>query len=144
MPTIAIPGRWPETRPRCREKKGPAGTSSPAPAAKDQLASTPEEAVLCRACRTSVTTRREAVSVNGTHIHTFFNPAGLVFEICCFRRAGGCAVHGEPSSEFAWFAGSRWQYAVCVACQRHLGWYFVTPNESFFGLIRNRLFMKGE
>ena len=80
------------------------------------------------------------MAVHGTHIHTFFNPAGIVYEICCFRKAEGCAVHGDATAEFAWFAGSHWQYAVCGACQEHLGWFFTTPGESFFGLIRNRLF----
>lgn len=112
---------------------------APETAAEDRPAVDPEEAILCRSCRALVTTAREAVAVTGTHIHTFFNPAGIVFEICCFRRAKGCTVYGEPTNEFAWFAGSHWQYAVCATCQVHLGWFFTTPAYSFFGLIRDRL-----
>lgn len=141
MPTIAAPGTWPDPGRRCREGKGPLRADLVETEAGKQPAIDPEEAILCRACRAPVTENRQAVSVSGTHIHTFFNPAGIVFEIYCFNRAGGCQVYGEPTAEFAWFAGSRWQYAVCATCQVHLGWFFTLPASSFFGLIRDRLLM---
>lgn len=113
----------------------------PEAAPEERPAVDPEEAILCRTCRAPVTESRAAVSVNGSHLHTFFNPAGIVFDIRCFSRAAGCSVYGEPTSEFAWFAGSHWQYAVCATCQVHLGWFFNAPASSFFGLIRDRLIM---
>ena len=113
----------------------------PETAPENRLAVDPEEAILCRSCRALVTESREAVSEKGSHLHTFFNPAGIIYEICCFSRAEGCTVYGESTAEFSWFAGSRWQYAVCATCQAHLGWFFTLPASSFFGLIRNRLLM---
>jgi len=141
LPTIALPGTLPDSGRWCREGKDPLRTDLPETVAADQPVADPEEAILCSTCRAQVTERRQAVSVRGTHIHTFFNPAGIIYEICCFSRAEGCAVYGESTAEFSWFAGSRWQYAVCATCQAHLGWFFTLPASSFFGLIRNRLLM---
>lgn len=139
MPIITVPEIWPDPGYWCREVGTPLRGDLPESADKEEPAMEPEAAILCRTCRAPVTERREGVAVNGTHIHTFFNPAGIVFEICCFSRAAGCQVYGEPTSEFAWFAGSKWQYAVCATCQVHLGWLFTMPGSSFFGLIRARL-----
>lgn len=96
--------------------------------------------LLCRHCRALVTTRGEAIEVEGRHQHTFFNPSGLLFEIGCFALAPGCLVSGAPTSEFAWFKGTRWQYSSCSGCGAHLGWRFLTSGGgAFFGLISNRL-----
>jgi len=82
----------------------------------------------------------QALEVNSQHFHTFFNPAGLVFEIACFADAIGCRVEGVSSTHFSWFAGTNWQVAVCRNCQTHLGWFFQGQGmSSFYGLIRNRL-----
>ncbi len=91
--------------------------------------------ILCRACRFPVTADQYIVAVNDRHQHTFFNPAGIVFEIRCFARAAGIAVHGERTDEFSWFAGYRWQYGHCTSCMTHLGWYFSSVGHSFYGLI---------
>jgi hypothetical protein len=71
-------------------------------------------------------------------LHTFFNPAGIVYEIGCFRNAPGCMTYGPPSLEFAWFSGYSWQVVCCRSCQEHLGWIFYADDE-FFGLIINKL-----
>ncbi len=97
------------------------------------------EAIYCRACGGVVTAKDQKVQVSGSHHHTFFNPAGLVFELGCFRRASGCLTVGSPSTEFAWFPGYSWQIALCRGCQTHLGWLFVMEQLSFFGLILKRL-----
>ena len=100
----------------------------------------PERAVLCRRCRGEVTSARHADAVDGAHRHTFFNPAGILFEIGCYREAPGCTVHGAPTEEFSWFRGFAWRYAVCGACHQHLGWRFESAaGTAFFGLILNRL-----
>lgn len=95
--------------------------------------------VFCRLCRLAITDERKAVEVNGLHFHTFFNPAGLVFEIACFADAAGCRQDGVFSNLFSWFAGTHWQVAVCRSCETHLGWFFQGQEMSFYGLIRNRL-----
>lgn len=80
------------------------------------------------------------MEINKKHQHTFFNPAGLLFEISCFKDARGCIVAGDPTSEFSWFSGFAWQYATCNQCLTHLGWYYKSSSETgFFGLIVNRL-----
>jgi hypothetical protein len=82
------------------------------------------------------------MAVNGRHLHAFFNPAGIAFEIRCFRQAPGAAPQGEPSAEFTWFSGYRWQIALCTTCQSHLGWLF-TNGSVFYGLIATRLIGTG-
>lgn len=102
-----------------------------------------EDAIFCRRCGQLVTNAAHGVAVNGSSEHTFFNPAGIVFEIRCFQSAPGCRVEGLPSAEFTWFAGFRWQLALCLSCLAHLGWFFSDQDgPGFFGLIRNRLLEK--
>jgi len=99
----------------------------------------PEEAIFCRACGGVITARREGIEVAGNHTHTFFNPAGIVYELGCFRKAEGCIVSGEPTGEFSWFAGHVWSYAFCRSCHNHLGWFYEGNGSTFFGLILPRL-----
>lgn len=101
--------------------------------------SEPQEGIFCKACGRPVTTRSQKIAVNSSHSHTFFNPAGIVYELGCFRKASGCVVQGEPTSEFTWFAGYLWSYSFCRKCKAHLGWYFEQGESGFFGLILNRL-----
>ena len=101
-------------------------------------AENPGDPLRCRACGATITQRNQQIAVSGKHFHTFFNPAGIVYELGCFRRAPGCRVAGSPSSEFTWFAGYLWRYALCRGCATHLGWYF-QGEVPFFGLIVNRL-----
>jgi hypothetical protein len=77
--------------------------------------------------------------MDGASRHTFFNPAGIVYEIDCYAKAEGCTVRGEPSGEFSWFSGYRWQYSHCGQCMTHLGWFFTAGDHAFFGLITSRL-----
>ena len=85
-----------------------------------------------------ITTPDQAVHVNGRHGHAFFNPAGIAYELRCFRSAPGISVAGAPTSEFSWFSGCHWQIALGAACRTHLGWLF-TGAESFAGLISGRI-----
>ena len=98
----------------------------------------------CAACRQVVTNRASEVSINGFFLHTFANPAGLVFDIACFRRAPGCGVAGPPSNEFSWFSGYTWQIAHCIGCGVHIGWRFNgLEGDVFFGLITDLLILTG-
>ena len=64
----------------------------------------------------------------------------MVFAVGCFAAAPGCTVVGQPSEEFTWFAGTRWQVAVCASCGTHLGWrYERISGGIFFGLLLDRL-----
>lgn len=102
---------------------------------KEKQSAEPLDGIVCRACGTVVTSRNEKIVVGGSHAHTFFNPAGIVFELGCFRRAPGCRNVGEPTSEFTWFAGYLWRFALCSGCRAHLGWFFEGGDNTFYGLI---------
>ena len=106
----------------------------------------PDRSVRCRQCQAEITSQRHAIDVAGKHDHTFFNPAGIIFEIGCWDRADGCRVIGPPTTEFSWFAGHAWSYALCSACKSHLGWYFegAATSGGFFGLIHKKLIVDGD
>ena len=95
----------------------------------------PVEAIYCKVCGRVVTSKDQKIAVNGSHTHTFFNPAGIVFELGCFGTASGSYSSGEATSEFTWFANYVWRFALCRGCKSHLGWFFETNSSSFFGLI---------
>jgi len=95
----------------------------------------PLEAIYCKVCGRPVTSREQKVAIQGSHTHTFFNPAGIVFELGCFSTASGCYSTGEATSEFTWFTNYVWRFALCGGCNSHLGWFFETSGSSFFGLI---------
>lgn len=98
-----------------------------------------EKQYLCRFCNSMITSAAAQITVNESHTHIFANPHGFVFEIGCFRNAKGCFYFGHASYEFSWFTGYSWQIAGCRFCKNHLGWYFSSENDSFFGLILDRL-----
>ncbi len=105
---------------------------------QDDAADERHRALLCSACRTPITSAGERHEKQNKHLHTFFNPAGIVYEIGCFRKAPGCLVYGRPSTEFSWFSGYCWQIVYCRRCGQHLGWKFSGVDE-FFGLIVKKL-----
>jgi len=99
-----------------------------------------ERAILCRNCKHQITSFKHIIEVRGQHRHTFGNPEGFVFEIGCFSAAKGCRNEGVPTSEFTWFSGFSWRYAICAKCYLHLGWHYLSRGEAnFYGLILNRL-----
>jgi len=99
----------------------------------------PIDAICCKTCGGVVTGRDQKISVNGSHAHTFFNPAGIVYELGCFSTAPGCRRAGEATADFTWFAGYVWRFAICRRCGSHLGWYFERGTQSFAGLILAKL-----
>jgi len=107
--------------------------------AEDRKKDSPEKSILCRVCSATVTSPLEGMAKNGLHEHVFFNPTGTAFEIRCYKRAPGCLIQGEPTDDFSWFTSYNWQYALCSTCLTHLGWWFSSRSDSFFGLIANRL-----
>lgn len=98
-----------------------------------------QRGLFCRQCGNRITSEASRITVNGSHTHAFFNPAGILFELGCFREAPGCSVHGEASPHFTWFAGYVWRLALCGRCAVHLGWQFEDQDATFFCLILSHL-----
>lgn len=98
-----------------------------------------EKVLRCKQCDAAIAKAKDRISRAEKHLHTFFNPAGIVYEIGCFRRAPGCRVDGPRSTEFSWFADYSWQISFCSSCSKHLGWFFSGVDDTFFGLVVERL-----
>ncbi len=98
-----------------------------------------EEGLFCRKCGHYITSPDQLIEVNDRHHHTFFNPAGVIYEIGCFSSAAGCVQYGPPSSEFTWFAGFTWRLSLCAICSAQLGWFFRSGDMAFYGLIVKNL-----
>ncbi len=122
-----------------RESRSAGGAGLPDTASCDETDVKDAAPLVCRRCRAVITSRDQAIVVNDAHFHAFFNPAGIVYEIRCFRRAPGCFIHGRPTTEFTWFNGYSWQFCLCSTCLTHLGWFFSAAGFSFYGLIGTRL-----
>ena len=115
-----------------RPVSDPAPVKADAPSADDWL--------VCARCGSRVTREQWAISVNGDHLHTVFNPAGHLFRVRCFADAPGAATAGEPTDHFSWFKGYVWRFALCAECGEHLGWvYDGDAPAAFFGLIAPKL-----
>ncbi len=120
---------------------GDGSTSSMLPVAKEESKNRPKEhkQVFCGYCHHAVSDPEQQTQRSGAHTHLFANPNGMVFEIGCYKRAQGCYAAMDPTSEFTWFSGYQWQLSICRSCHRHLGWFFSSKEDSFFGLILDHL-----
>ncbi|HLP59717.1 MAG TPA: cereblon family protein [Candidatus Deferrimicrobium sp.] len=98
-----------------------------------------KEFLLCRNCSHIITSLDFKVEIDGRYMHTFKNPAGVVYTIGCFSKAVGCFNLGEPTQEYTWFPGFAWSYANCFNCFTHLGWFYRSAQNSFYGLILDHL-----
>lgn len=98
-----------------------------------------ESYIICRNCGNIITSLESMISMNGQHQHTFINPSGIIFTIGCFSKAEGCITSGEPTSDFTWFDLYSWNHALCANCLFHLGWFYDSGSDSFFGLILDNL-----
>ncbi len=127
---------------RAFARKGDSGASGGAAPSGDVVtgaASGAERAIVCAACGHELTRAASAISVAGSHAHTFMNPGGFVFEIACYRDAPGVVGAGPSSAEWSWFPGYRWRIALCGACAVHVGWSFTSEADRFFGLSQDRI-----
>jgi len=95
--------------------------------------------ILCRVCYNIITSHNTIIEIDGNHQHTFNNPSGFVYHIGCFKAARGCMNFGDPTLEFSWFPGFYWCYTICSNCFNHLGWFFQSNGNCFYGLILNQL-----
>lgn len=95
-----------------------------------------DDALFCASCGHLLTRQRWATSVRDGHQHVVFNPAGHLYRVRCFGQSPGAFAIGPPSHEFTWFPDHLWQIALCVGCDRHIGWRFVAPTgvHGFWGL----------
>lgn len=100
-----------------------------------------ERVYRCAACAHEVTRGRWEIAPDGAHERAFFNPAGVVYRVLCFKEAPGAAELGRPTPEFSWFRGYAWRFAVCRGCGAHLGWRYDGDGAPavFFGLIKPAL-----
>lgn len=98
-----------------------------------------ERTIVCVNCGNVVTIPEFIISVDGQHTHNFTNIDGFTYEIGCFSSAEGCVNIGEPISEETWFEGFDWSLSACSSCHMHLGWFYQSEKESFFGLIQDLL-----
>ncbi len=98
-----------------------------------------ENLILCKNCRNRITSADNGIELYGQHRHTFSNPYGILFEIGCFASADGCLNQGMPTTEFTWFKGFSWRYALCSKCHLHLGWHYQSRGGGFYGLILDNL-----
>lgn len=98
-----------------------------------------QEKLVCRQCLQFITTIAERIEIQGDHRHTFSNPAGLLFQIGCFRRAKGCEPASRQEAEWSWFRGYTWQVVLCSSCATHMGWRYESRRDFFYGLILHRL-----
>ncbi len=107
---------------------------------KEKKKSKKERKLLCKHCEHIISSPEYRINFQGAFDHTFLNPSGQMFQIGCFRKANGCAVLGEVSSEWTWFQGFQWQVALCGQCLKHLGWFYQSETDfPFFGLILDAL-----
>lgn len=97
------------------------------------------QVILCKNCKNIVTFPAHNITVNGEYIHKFTNPEGVTYQISCFSSANGCIIHGIPTMDHTWFDGFSWSLSLCSNCFTHLGWYYKCKDQSFFGLILDRL-----
>ncbi len=95
--------------------------------------------LLCKFCGNRITSLEAMIAKDGGAKHVFSNPSGFVYEIGCFSFADGCVNHGPPTTEFTWFDGFGWRFALCSNCHAHLGWFYQSRDDSFYGLILDYL-----
>ena len=98
-----------------------------------------ERVIVCVNCGNPVTLPEKIISVDGRHMHVFTNPEDFEYEIGCFSSAEGCMNIGESTYEHSWFEGFNWSISICSGCLVHLGWFYQSPSESFYGLIMDLL-----
>ncbi|MFC1668839.1 cereblon family protein [Spirochaetota bacterium] len=98
-----------------------------------------EHVIICKFCQNIITSPQNIIEINGQHSHTYKNPAGHIFTIGCFKEAAGCKVFEEPTLEYTWFSGFTWCFAICSNCNSHLGWFYESGDNKFYGLILKNL-----
>ncbi|MFH1491568.1 MAG: cereblon family protein, partial [Pseudomonadota bacterium] len=97
-----------------------------------------ETTLICASCSHPVTKVSEKTDALGRHDHAFSYYREIV-RLGCFRNAPGCLGVERISHGYSWFRGYAWQIQVCRNCFTQLGWKYISPDDSFYGLIFNTL-----
>ncbi len=100
---------------------------------------TEDNELLCSKCNQLITSSSCKIEVSGSHSHFLKNPAGDSFNLRCFSEAKGCKIKGVPISDFSWFPGYKWTFAFCSNCSIQSGWFYMSPNDNFFGLMQDAI-----
>ena len=95
--------------------------------------------IYCGICSNVIGRKDDRMEVEGSFQHRLTNPAGITFDLGCFRDALGSTLSGERQAADSWFPGFLWRYAACAECSEHLGWYFDNADAFFYGLILDRI-----
>lgn len=122
--------------------ENPPGRTGPArrAASRDAPGAAPGRVLVCRHCGRLVTRPEARTVIDGSHVHVFCNPLGVVFEVACFAFATGLRPEGGAHETFSWFPGHAWRIVLCAGCGEHLGWQFLARGGGgFHGLLPNRL-----
>lgn len=90
--------------------------------------------LVCAACGHPVTTVSEKIEVLGRHDHAF-SYFHQVVRLGCFRNAPGCMGVQGVSRGYSWFRGYAWEVQVCRNCFTQSGWKYISPDDTFYGLI---------
>lgn len=90
--------------------------------------------LVCTNCKNTVTTVSQRTEIWGSHEYTFGN-LGYKVKLGCFLTAPGSTGVNEISHGYSWFKGYAWQIQLCRSCYSQLGWKYITPEDSFYGLI---------
>lgn len=102
--------------------------------------SEPGRRLCCGHCQAAITTENDKIEVNSRHTFQLTNPSSINFNVACFKDAWGCGIYGEATDIYSWFPGFSWQFAYCLGCDEHLGWYYQNSSEQhFFGLVADKL-----
>ena len=96
-------------------------------------------ALCCARCGNRITSADARLEVMGAHEHTADNPAGCRYTVGCWAAAEGVEIRSNPSAEWSWFPGYRWQVEHCARCGQQLGWRFVRHDSQFHGFIAGKL-----
>ena len=77
----------------------------------------------CARCGLELAHPAETIAIEDAVDHRCTNPAGITYDIRCYRAAR-LPTLDPPRSEHSWFAGYAWQIGDCPQCATHLGWRF--------------------
>ncbi len=90
--------------------------------------------LVCAACGHPITKVAEKVDIRGRHDYGFTN-LGYLVRLGCYRNAPGCVGINRVSHGYSWFRGYAWDIQLCEKCYTQVGWKYMGPEDSFYGLV---------